>query len=158
MRLFSLLLLLVTAELAVAATPVTAPLTVPFAYVKTLAAAELEMDQEGRTVLGTEECRQIELSDLTVMRAGEEGAEKLQASMAVLARAGVSVFGACRGPDPVSGRLRFFLEPAVDENGSIAIFTVTGAEFRAVDGGESLLTRPSRALAESLGCRRCASM
>lgn len=130
------------------------PLTVPGPYLTARAAAELGLDKNGQGELVLDPCKRLELADLLM----QPNAGELQLEVNLRAHAGLMMFGRCRGPDPVDARLVLQLMPTVDEAGDAVIFRATAAELRDLNGEASLLTVPSRALAESLLLPRLESM
>jgi len=147
------------------------PLTVPVAYLERQALELLEIDENGQGVIVADACNRLELWDLKlaavpVLTEGapaavdtidDDGAEhsrtqelELLIDVATRAHAGASLFGRCRGPGPLEGRVLMRLVPASEETGAAVLFDATAAEFRTADGSEGLLTKPSRVLADTL--------
>lgn len=129
-----------------AAERIAVPLTVPFSYLEARAASELGMDATGFVELSVDSCKRLELWNLAI----ETRDEALELTISMRAHAGVSLFDACRGPDPLDGQIVMQLSPASDDEGQAVLFQALNAEVRAPDGSSSLLTTPSRMLAESL--------
>ncbi len=122
------------------------PLVVDLAHLEGLMAQQLGLDHEGRGRLQSDRCNLIDMEDLQLAMVDR----RLEVSLALNAYTGVEVFGSCRGPAPLAGRLQLEMKPAVDAHGGAVVFKAEGAELRRPDGSAGLLSRPSRALAESL--------
>ena len=140
------------------------PLAVPIPYLEARAAEALELDAQGVGELVGDACNRLQLSDLN-LRAAERAADPdadspplLQMDVAVRAFGGAKLFGRCRGPGPIDGRVFLNLQPRVHESGRAVLFDANSVEFRREDGGESILTRPSRILADSLLVPRLQNM
>ncbi|MEM1190283.1 MAG: transglycosylase SLT domain-containing protein [Pseudomonadota bacterium] len=131
------------------------PLNVPVPYLEAQAAALLDFDAEGRGELRGDACNYLELSDLslTPRPVEEEDAEDeaaLRMDVAVTAHGGARLFGACRGPGALAGRVVLDLVPRASLAGDAVVFAARGVEFRAENGEQNLLSAPSRKLADAL--------
>ncbi len=122
------------------------PLTIDHRHLAERVSTVLDMDADGRARITRDACNRVELSDLRTRSAGE----RLEVDMAVAADVGTAVLGQCIGPGRWHGRMRVELVPDVDGSGLRIVLTPETADLRRPDGTESLLTRPARALAETL--------
>lgn len=129
-----------------AATSVGVPLVVDLAHLERLMAQELGLDGQGRGRLTADRCNLIDMSDLELAMVER----RLELSLALSAETGVEAFGRCRGPGTIASRLHLEMKPAVGSGGGRVVFRAVGAELRRPDGTTGLLSRPSRALADSL--------
>ena len=137
---------------SVSAEEVSVPLRVPETYLSAVAAAELGLDEAGRGELSTDGCSRVELFDLVLEqeRAADTEQVLLVVDVGMTAHAGARVFGRCRSPGSLTGRARLALLPTAGDDGRSVTYDAVSAEFRNADGSTSMLTKPSRALAESL--------
>ena len=140
------LLLLALSPPLLGETRVSVPLLVDRVHLEALMAEALGLDESGHGVLESDACNRLVLSDLA-LDAAEQG---LQLSLALDATTGVELFGRCRGPGSVASRLQLEMKPGIHADGGAVVFQPDGAELRRPDGSAGLLSRPSRALAESL--------
>ncbi|MEE4277923.1 MAG: lytic transglycosylase domain-containing protein [Halieaceae bacterium] len=132
---------------------VSVPLQIPTAYLQARAADVLDLDASGAGELRADECNFLELEDLRLLPRPDGVAElppTIGLDIAVRGHGGARLFGSCRGPDPVEGRVLMELAPRAGIEGESVVFDAQSVEFRSSDGSESLLTRPSRALADAL--------
>ena len=141
----ALLTLLVAIPLK-ASTSVNVPLVVDLAHLEGLVAQQLGLDEDGRGTLKSDRCNLIDMEDLQLAMVER----RLEVTLGLTAYTGVEVFGACRGPAPIASRLHLEMKPAVNAAGGAVAFRPDGAELRRPDGSTGLLSRPSRALADSL--------
>ncbi|MEM1403523.1 MAG: lytic transglycosylase domain-containing protein [Pseudomonadota bacterium] len=131
---------------------VSVPLRVPETYLSAVAAGELGLDETGRGELSADGCSRVELFDLVLDQESSTESEQvlLVVDIGMTAHAGARVFGRCRSPGSLTGRARLALLPTAGEDGRLVRYDAVSAEFRNADGSTSMLTKPSRALAESL--------
>ncbi|MEO1081486.1 MAG: transglycosylase SLT domain-containing protein [Pseudomonadota bacterium] len=129
---------------------VSVPLNVPVPYLEAQAASLLDFDEEGRGELRGDTCNYLELSDLSLTPRGAEEESVLRVDVAVIAHGGARLFGACRGPAALAGRVVLDLVPRAAPEGDAVVFAARGVEFRAENGEKNLLTAPSRKLADAL--------
>ncbi len=130
---------------------VSVPLNVPIPYLEAEASRLLDFDEDGRGELRGDACNFLELSDLSIdPQRTEVDADVLRMDIAVVAHGGARLFGSCRGPAPLAGRVVLDLAPRAAPEGDAVVFAAQGVEFRAANGEKSLLTTPSRKLADAL--------
>lgn len=122
------------------------PLAIDLAYLESVAASSLGMDDQGRSELVLDDCNSLTLSDARV----SAPATVLELTMVMTARTGAPVFGQCAGLRPVESQLHIELSPRVSESGSAALFRVTAVDIRRADGQPGMLSAPARILAEAL--------
>lgn len=122
------------------------PLAIDLAYLESVAASSLGMDDQGRSELVLDDCNSLTLSDARI----NAPAAVLELTMAMTARTGAPVFGRCAGLRPVDSQLHIELTPRVSESGSAALFRVTAVDVRRPDGQPGMLSAPVRILAEAL--------
>jgi len=130
------------------------PLAVDLAYLDSVAASSLGLDDQGRSELVLDDCNSLTLSNARI----SAPATVLELTVAMTARTGAPVFGQCAGLRPVESQLHIELTPRVSESGSAALFRVTGVDIRRADGQSGVLSAPVRILAESLVLPRLESM
>jgi soluble lytic murein transglycosylase-like protein len=126
--------------------PVSVPLTIPETYLTAQARDVMGLSAEGRGELAGDACNRLGLSALSLTGSGETLALRVD----VDAQMGLDLFGACRGSAGWQGQLLARLRPRLDETGSAILFAVEEAELRQADGGDSVLTTPSRVLSDRL--------
>lgn len=108
--------------------------------------AALGLDDAGSARLRHDDCASAEISDPTLGTAPPY----LTVSLAVTARIATPVLGACVGPGTWEGRLDVTLLPRAGEDGFGVTFEARTAELRRPDGSASLLTPPTRLLADTV--------
>jgi hypothetical protein len=121
------------------------PLTLPAAYLQARAAEHLGMGQ-GSAEMIADDCNRLRLSQLRL----NPGAQGLTLQLELDADLGLDLFGGCRGAASWGGALQLRLVPALDPAGDAILFSAESAELRQRDGDNSLLTAPSRLLADKL--------
>lgn len=121
-------------------------MNIPTAFVEKLAGQSLGLDEHGRGNLRTDSCNRLEIQDLTA----DTLADELVLEFGVRAHSGAFVFGRCTGPRPVDSRLRINLVPDLSDSGQTVSFTPQAMTLLGVDGRPSLLSTPSRLLADHL--------
>ena len=139
-------MLCLPAAASAAPTTVQVPLGVDISHLRGLMGQALGLDDRGRGRLAADRCNLLDLSDLQLLSVDS----RLQLSLALQAYSGVEAFGSCRGPAPIASRLQLEMQPGLRADGGAVVFRASGAELRRPDGGSGLLSRPSRALADSL--------
>lgn len=122
------------------------PLTIGLTQAERQVATELGMADGGTAVLAHDECNRIQLSDLSL----STDPPRLRASMAISATVGAVVFGECRGPGSLSGRMLVNLLPSASTDGTAVRLEPKSVEVRHSDGSSGIVTRPARVLAEEL--------
>ena len=131
---------------ALAAGEVEIPLLADTGHIQAAIGRALELDENGQSTLGDDQCNRLELSDLGVV----PGDGLMAVSMALTATTGANVLGACRGPGPWEGRLALRLTPQVMASGLAIEFVPDSVELSRPDGSTSLLTAPAELLANAL--------
>lgn len=122
------------------------PLLAETAQLQAIIGGALELDENGQSTLGDDECNRLELSDLGVEPEGDQ----LAVSIALTATTGAQLFGACRGLAPWQGRLALKLTPQVMASGLAIEFVPDSIELSRPEGGLGLLGTPAQFLADAL--------
>jgi hypothetical protein len=126
------------------AEPVDVPLRLDERLLERSVATALGLDERGHVRLRSDQCNQVDLSDLSV--SAETG--RLVASVQIAADAGVLAFGRCRGPAHWQGRMNVVLVPALEPDGRVVDLSPESAELVRPDGTAGRLTSATRLLAE----------
>lgn len=131
---------------ALAAGEVEIPLLADTAHLQAAVGYALELDDNGQSTLGLDQCNRIELSDLAVQP--EDG--QLAVSMALTATTGAHALGACRGLAPWQGRLALRLTPQVMASGLAIEFLPDSIQLSRPDGALGILGASAQSLANAL--------
>ena len=153
MRLLALLLALAPLSLAWSK-PLDVPLSIDGRHLQQQLAEVLGLDARGRGQRVADDCNFLDIQSLAVTSHGPV----LQLSIDMTVHAGTEVFGQCRGSGPLDSQLSLQLDPQLAPGGTAVLFHASGAELRGPQGGRSLLSRPSRVLADSLILPRIAAL
>lgn len=122
------------------------PILAETAYIQAAIGRVLELDENGQSSLGDDQCNRVDLSDLVLLT---EDAQ-LSVAMAFSASTGAHVFGACRGLTPWQGRLTLKLTPQVMASGLTIEFVPDSIELSQPDSSPGLLSKPAKLIADAL--------